>query len=113
MGELATDADEGDLVLEKFVLQLEPIKVFEKKSRFQGGQTEFKRDDVTRHGRLREFQPGGGGWIKCEVVLSTAFFQGLETFVESAGFFGPCDEAAEAFVVNGPIVDFAIRSNWA
>jgi hypothetical protein len=38
-----------------------------------------------------------------------ALLQRLESFEEASGAFGPADEAAEGFVVNGPFVDFAIR----
>ncbi len=46
-------------------------------------------------------------------MLPTAFLQRSESFEEAVPFFGPSDEPAEAFVVKGPFVDFAMRSTWA
>ncbi len=44
---------------------------------------------------------------------ASTIFQRLDVFEEAFSFFCPLDEPSEAFVVNGPFVDFAIRSTWA
>ena len=46
-------------------------------------------------------------------MLPAASLQRLESFVEASRFFGPTDEPSEVFILNGPLVDFAIRSTWA
>lgn len=63
--------------------------------------------------RLGELEPESAFVDESQIVLPSALFQRLEVFEETSGFFRPSDEPSEAFVINGPFVDFAIRSTWA
>lgn len=110
---LAGDSDKGHLILEDFVLESEPLKVFKGKSRLQCWHAKFKGNDVSGRCGLGEFQPSAGDRVVGQVMFPSAFFHRLQPFEESVGFTCPFDDAAETFVVNRPFVDFAIRSTWA
>ena len=74
------------------------------------GDAEFQRRSL---GRMEEFSRSGRTVIFVSHQMPAVAIQWLKAFEEPVGFTGPCDEAAETFVVNRPFVDFAIRSTWA
>jgi hypothetical protein len=110
---VSSHADEGNCVGKKLILQHKPLQVFERQGRCQRRSAGIERNNISRSRRLCELEPERSFFVECEIVLPSALFQRLEVFEEAPCFFRSLDESSEAFVINGPFVDFAIRSTWA
>jgi len=94
------NANEFDTISKKFILQSQSLQVFQRKGRLQSRSVEIERYDVARSGRFGKLEPEGAVFDESQIVLTTAFFQRLETFEEAFRFFCPIDEPSETFVVN-------------
>lgn len=100
-------------IRKNFILQQDPIQILHGESRLKIRHSKIKGDNITCCSRFRELQPSPTLLHESQIVLPAALFQRLEPFEETSRFFRPSDDTTEAFVVNGPLIDFAIRSTWA
>ena len=109
----ASHSNKRHPIRKNFILQQDPIQILHGKSRLKRRHSKIKGDNITCCSRFRELQPSPTLLYESQIVLPTALFQRLEPFEETSRFFRPSDDTTEAFVVNGPLIDFAIRSTWA